>query len=50
MQQESKNRLVDLDIVCSVALIAVISGYFFTINTPYNDAAFEGKSMFFKVL
>lgn len=48
MQQESKNRLIGPDIARSVAIIAVIAGHFFTVNTPYNDSPFEGASMFFQ--
>ena len=41
-------RLIGPDIARSVAIIAVIAGHFFTVNTPYNDTPFEGASMFFQ--
>lgn len=43
-----KKRLIGPDIARSVAILAVIAGHFFTVNTPYNATPFEGGSMVFQ--
>lgn len=41
-------RLIGPDIVRSIAILAVIAGHFFAVNTPYNATPFEGGSMVFQ--
>lgn len=41
-------RLIGPDIARSVAILAVIAGHFFAVNTPYNATPFEGGSMVFQ--
>ena len=40
------DRLIGPDIIRTVAILCVIAGHFYTVNTPYNQAPFEGASMF----
>ena len=47
-ENQTVNRLVGLDIVRTVAVICVICGHFFSINTPYNQTPYEGSSMYFQ--
>lgn len=46
LQHSNKPRLFGPDIIRAVAILCVIAGHFYTVNTPYNDAPFEGASMF----
>ena len=39
-------RLEGIDIVRTLAVLCVICGHFFSVNTPYNQTAFEGASMY----
>ena len=51
MQQLSSNkRLIGLDIIRAVAIICVIAGHFFSVNTPFNETPFRGVSMLFQGL
>ena len=42
----NKPRLIGPDIIRTFAILCVISGHFFTVNTPYNQTPFEGVSMY----
>lgn len=44
----NKPRLAGPDIIRTVAILCVIAGHFYAVNTPYNQAQFEGTSMFFQ--
>lgn len=41
-----KHRLIGPDILRALAVVCVIGGHFFAINTPFNDTPFVGLSMF----
>jgi surface polysaccharide O-acyltransferase-like enzyme len=43
-----KERLIGPDILRALAVICVIGGHFFALNTPFNDTPFIGCSMFFQ--
>lgn len=44
---DTKNqRLIGPDILRAFAIIAVVCGHFFSVNTTFNDAPFTGASMF----
>lgn len=44
--EKTGQRLIGPDILRAFAIIAVVCGHFFSVNTPYNDAPFSGLSMF----
>lgn len=46
LNSSQKQRLIGPDIIRIVAILCVIAGHFYTVNTPYNQASFEGTSMF----
>lgn len=39
-------RLIGPDVIRALAVVCVIGGHFFAINTPFNDTPFVGSSMF----
>lgn len=41
-----KHRLIGPDVLRALAVVCVIGGHFFAINTPFNDTPFVGPSMF----
>lgn len=42
----NSQRLIGPDILRAFAVIAVVCGHFFSVNTPYNSTPFSGISMF----
>lgn len=42
----TNQRLIGPDILRAFAIIAVVCGHFFSVNTPFNDTSFTGLSMF----
>ena len=46
MSQDSTERLIGPDILRALAVVCVIGGHFFAINTPFNHTPFIGLSMF----
>lgn len=45
---EQKQRLIGLDILRAIAIVSVVAGHFFSINTPFNDTPVESASMVFQ--
>lgn len=41
-----QNRIIGLDLVRSCAILFVIAGHFFVLNTPFKNTDFGGFSMF----
>ncbi len=41
----SKQREIGLDIIRTLAVVCVVCGHFFTVNTPFNQSDFIGSSM-----
>lgn len=44
----TKERDIGLDIIRSVAILCVVYGHFFSVNTPFNDVPLVGISMIFQ--
>lgn len=44
----TKERDIGLDIIRSVAILCVVCGHFFSVNTPFNDVPLVGISMIFQ--
>lgn len=40
-----KQREIGPDIIRTLAIVCVVCGHFFTVNTPYNQSVFEGGGM-----
>jgi len=40
-----KARAIGLDLIRTIAIVSVVCGHFFSVNTPFNDVPFEGWSM-----
>lgn len=40
-----KEHVIGLDLIRTIAIVSVICGHFFSVNTPFNDVPFEGWSM-----
>lgn len=40
-----KQREIGPDIIRTLAIVCVVCGHFFTVNTPYNQLLFEGGGM-----
>lgn len=40
-----KQREIGPDIIRTLAIVCVVCGHFFTVNTPYNQVLFEGGGM-----
>lgn len=49
-QQLSQNRIIGLDLIRSFAILFVIAGHFFVLNTPYRNTILSGVSMFIQTL
>ena len=47
-ENQTSKRLEGIDFVRTVAVICVICGHFFSVNTPYNQAPFVGSSIVFQ--
>lgn len=45
---EQNQRLIGLDILRAIAVVSVVAGHFFAINTPFNDTPVESVSMVFQ--
>ncbi len=40
-----QQRIIGLDILRTLAIVCVVCGHFFTVNTPFNDTPYAGTSM-----
>ena len=45
-QKSHQTRIVGLDLICSCAILFVIAGHFFVLNTPFKSTIFEGTELF----
>lgn len=43
-----KERAIGLDLIRAIAIVSVVCGHFFSVNTPFNDVPFMGLSMIFQ--
>ena len=49
-QKSCQSRIIGLDLLRSCAILFVIAGHFFALNTPFKSTIFEGFSMFLQAL
>ena len=49
-QKSCQNRIIGLDLVRSCAILFVIAGHFFVLNTPFKNTDFGGFSMFLQAM
>ncbi|WP_241147744.1 acyltransferase family protein [Barnesiella sp. An55] len=49
-QKTCQIRIVGLDLIRSFAILFVIAGHFFVLNTPFRSTTFGGFSMFIQAL
>lgn len=49
-QKSCQTRIIGLDLIRSFAILFVIAGHFFVLNTPFRSTTFDGISMFIQAL
>lgn len=49
-QKSCQTRIIGLDLIRSFAILFVIAGHFFVLNTPFKSTTFDGISMFIQAL
>lgn len=49
-QKSCQTRIIGLDLIRSFAILFVIAGHFFVLNTPFRTTTFDGISMFIQAL